>query len=265
MHAFNGPDRVGWWVNDPSDTSTLDANRLREIAGFAGGMITDVFAPPMISTSQVTAITKTAAAVVGTLRFQLRDQPIKLGGTPSEEPERFAQRSSDAIGRLGAGAVDWDVELADDVLAGYMRSSLDFFRRSVTKPGGTGRKTFLVRLNIDPNKIDFLPVDLLQSDPNLFVAVQTYYGDMSAVGERKILKHLERVGVPEEKVSLCIGAAARAKVYLNDGSGTTPWKRVSAIPDIAYNDRIINFAKPQGPCLIFSDGLAQQVGLVPAS
>jgi hypothetical protein len=99
MHVFNGPDRVGWWVNDPSDSSTLDANRLREIAGFAGGMITDVFAPPTISTSQVTAITKTAAAVVGTLRFQLRDQPIKLGGTPSEEPERFAQRSSDAIGR----------------------------------------------------------------------------------------------------------------------------------------------------------------------
>jgi hypothetical protein len=258
MHAFNGPDRVGWWVNDPTDTSTLDANRLKLIAAFAGGMISDVFAPPTITKAQVATITKTPTAnPVGTLRFQLRDQPIKLGGTPAETPQQFAQRVHNNITRLSPGTVDLDIELNDDVLAGYMRSVIVELRKL--------RPTFLLRPNIDPNKIDFLPVDLIQNDPNLFVAVQTYYGDMARVGEWKILKHLERVRVPADKVNLCIGAAARAKVYLNDGSGTTPWKRVAAIPDIAYADQIVDYAKVQAPCLIFSDGLAQQVGLVPAS
>jgi hypothetical protein len=112
--------------------------------------------------------------------------------------------------------------------------------------------TMLLRINVDPNKTWSIPVDLMQSDPYLYCAVQTYYGDMSMVAPWALKDALYAAGVPKQKVHLCIGWATQAR------SASEPWHRVSAVPSVFYQGNAIK--RLPGPTTVFSTDLGAEAG-----
>jgi hypothetical protein len=90
-----------------------------------------------------------------------------------------------------------------------------------------------VRINVVPFKGQFLPRDLIVTDPNLFVIAQTYGGNMEILyAADEVKRDLTAWGIPEEKVSvqhavMCSGPyyprqitlpviRGRASLYIDD-------------------------------------------------
>jgi hypothetical protein len=183
-----------------------------------------------------------------------------MGGEPAAT---FAQRVSDKhLLRSSPGVVDLNAEedqssgRVGDAYAVYLRDLVTVLRYSVTWKDlsgvtRTGRRTFIFRLNIAPNKAGFLPVDLLQTDPSLYTAEQNYYGDMSRVSEDRVRDNLRAARVPDAKAQLCYGAAGPVKL---DGT------RGITLPDVLYQGKFSGTKLPGG--IVFTDDLMADAGLL---
>jgi hypothetical protein len=147
------------------------------------------------------------------------------------------------------GAVDLDIEVSDAILGVFMRAAVNAIRER--------RKTYLLRINHAPNKQGFLPVDLLQNDPYLYVAYQLYYGDMSQVFAWDALRKYLAARIPLAKCHPCGGFTTVAWVRQQDGSFA--WERVSNVPNVWWQGNKVS--QIPGPSTWFSENLLFDSGL----
>jgi len=226
-HVFED-GRIGLWIVN-SDNLT---DRLPKIRRFANGMITDLFLPR--------TATRQSFQFVRDSGFFGCHLWVAVDGLSAND---YAQRTVDDIVRLGAGATDLNIELGqDDKLQPFMRTTLSIIRQT--------RPNYRLRLNVAPYKGQFVPMDLVQGDPNLYVGEQTYYGDMSRVSEGEALQDLLEWGCPLRKASLVYGAAALVPNGRVVGLGTLwTWSNGAIVRGLRRG-------------VIFQDDLMTDVGLL---
>lgn len=127
------------------------------------------------------------------------------------------------VTRWSPGAGDLNIELGKD-------AALEPYIRSVVVGIRASRPRYRLRLNVAARKGGFLPVDLLQSDANLYACEQVY-GDSPAGGmtlrfsEADALDRLVAAGVPRHKAAVCYAGAVAV------GGVTGPRLRVSGLPN----------------------------------
>lgn len=210
-HVF-GDGRLGLWIINPQNLP----GRLPAIKAFAGGQITDLFLPRDVRDGNGQIVYVTTKADMQLARdagffAHLWTTPHGLAATA------YATQTLADIARLSPGAVELNVEVADAQLESFLRSAVGTIRAK--KPN------LRLRLNIAPFKARFLPLDLLVSDPQLYVVEQTYFGNMDGrASEDDVRLDLTAAGVPEHKGSVMFGAHV------------SPWPgapRVPALPALA--------------------------------
>lgn len=231
MNAFQD-GRVGLWVNDPAN------GRSASIAALWGGMFTDIFLPASASRLSYDIVRRTKRADGALMKAQMYAIPRS-----GEAPAQFVARVSAAITDNSPGVVELDIEVPDVALGQYLRDTVTLFRML--------RKTFIMRLNLAPFKIGFLPMDLVKNDPNLYVASQAYYGDMSRVDELDLRDDALAAGVPANKFQICYGAAG--PTHLNGTRGIT-------LPNVLYRGQFSGRNLRGG--LVFDDDLLAEMGLL---
>jgi hypothetical protein len=146
------------------------------------------------------------------------------------------------------GYVDLDNEVSDVVLPAFNEQCIALLRDEFP--------SLFIRENVDPNKWWSLPTQRMVTDRYLYAAIQTYFGDMSAVATWELYRLLIGTGIPKQKIHMCIGAATMAKASDLD------WRRVSAVPSVYYRGQAVK--RLPGPTTIFSDDLADDAGLLPS-
>lgn len=214
-------DRVGLWVvNLPAL-----GDRLPRIRTFRGGLIRDVFLPRSASSSDVAAVRNAGlnahiwAAVDGL------------------DSAAYAARALEDLARLGNRGLDANLELgADAPLPGYV---VDVVRRiRVARPG------LRLRVNLAAWKGFAVPASLLASDPNLYVAMQNYLGNMEELlSPLDVARDAEAYGAPAAKLTVVYAAASQVL-----GSAV----RERTLPDLSRLHR----------GTIFHDDLMAEVGLL---
>lgn len=225
-HVF-GDGRVGLWVVNPANLN----DRLPKIKAYRGGQITDVFLPLVQSTASDAGKVKQAGLFAqGT-----------LVGASLMSADAFADLAIQRIAQVGTGALEANIELPNDALYNpYIRTFMGRFRAT--------RPNYRVRVNIPWRKGGFLPVDLFQEDPNLYVDEQSYFdppgSTMHPASQADALENLLDAGVPIAKASVCYGAAGPV-------GGITGTQRVSLLPE---------WAPSRG--IIFQDDLMVEAGLL---
>jgi len=225
-HVF-GDDRLGLWIVDPG----RGVGRLSAIRAFAAGAITDLYLPRTATPAHFDQVRATGF-----------NAHLWVAVDGLNAPD-YAARTLDDLNRLRPGACELNVELGvDSALEPYMREAVARIRAR--------RRSFRLRLNVAPYKGAFVPADLLQSDPQLYVAEQTYYGDMSRVSEAEALLDLLGYGVPPAKASLCYGAA---------GPTCRSSARVCTLPTFFYAGQLVRSLR-RG--VIFQDDLMADAGLI---
>mgnify|MGYP001587508146 CR=1 FL=1 len=224
-HVF-GDGRVGLWVVNPGNLP----DRLNTIKAFANGMITDVFMPQSSYPTDMNLLRSNG------LNAHLWTVP----GALSEQA--YAAQVLSNINRLAPGAVELNIEVEDQLLGPYVRTVLGALRFA--------RPSYRFRVNIAPYKASFLPGDLIIKAPHLYLAEQTYYGDMSRVSEGEALMDMLDAGVPLPKCSLCYGAAMPLPGQV---------ARVPSLPTLFYNDRLVRKLR-RG--IIFQDDLMVEMGML---
>lgn len=138
------------------------------------------------------------------------------------DPDDYATRALSDIARWQPGAGDLNIELGND-------PDLDPYCRTVVGRVRRERPNYRLRLNIAARKGAFMPADLLQSDPQLYVTEQVY-GDSSAGGmtlrfsEADALDRMIAAGVPRHKASVCYAGATGV-------GGRTGVERVYGVPN----------------------------------
>jgi hypothetical protein len=162
-------------------------DRLPKIKAFANGQITDIDLPREAQPSDMTKVRQAGFFA------HLWTTPHGLTGVA------YASQVLGDYDRLRPGAVELNVEVPDNQLEDYMRGVHAAIRAV--------RPYLRLRFNIAPFKAAFLPVDLLQQDPNLYVIEQAYFGNMDGrAAENEILRDMDEAGVPQEKSSVMYGA-----------------------------------------------------------
>lgn len=157
----------------------------------------------------------------------------------------YAVRCLADISRWSPGAGDLNIELGNDAALGpYLRQVVGELRAA--------RRSYRLRLNVAARKAGFLPIDLLQSDANLYACEQNYAAkpglDMAArFSEADVLDDLIAAGVPRVKAAVCYGAAITV-------GGKTGDERVCCIPQPP--------AFPIRRGVVFQDNLLADAGLL---
>lgn len=192
MSAFDD-GRVGLWVN-----STINLNRLPEIATVFNGMFTDVFVSYSANRDSLDKIRATKRPDGTFLKAHLHAVPGALAA-----PD-FALRVHQAIARTAPGVVELNIEEKPDI----GREGADYTRYiSDTLQAVHATDPFMrFRVNIAPYKAEFLPTELIASTPQFYACEQTYYGDMSRVSESEALEDLLDYLIPPTRASVCYGA-----------------------------------------------------------
>lgn len=156
----------------------------------------------------------------------------------------YASRALADVQRWGPGAGDFNVELGSDpALEPYMRAAVGAFRAK--------RPNYRLRLNIAARKGGFLPIDLLQADPQLYACEQSY-GDSPVGGmtlrfsEADALDRMVAAGVPRHKAAVCYPGAVAI------GGVTGPTQRVNGLPN--------GWLPLRG--VVFQDDLLAEAGLL---
>lgn len=159
-HVF-GPNRRGLWVaSSPNLTDKLKhyAPRLRN----AIPNLTDVFLPPEAGPHH--------KDILKANNFFVHMYAVAHDKTPVA----FADYAVARHKAMGVGAMELNFEggarLADPLLADYI---FDTIKRVRSK-----KPNLPVRINVVPFKGQFLPDNLIHTDPQLFVCAQTYGGNM---------------------------------------------------------------------------------------
>lgn len=207
-HVY-GDGRIGCWFIENSGFTSKLRDRLPKVAALG---VTDAFLPPSAVLSDKALVREAG------LFAALYELPPH--GRSSAE---YAQAVLDDVRRLGMGACELNIEgVADDKLVAFVRDVVARIR----KP----RPSLRLRINVVPWKGAYLPADLFASDPQLFVIVQAYLGNMDArVAEDEIVRDLVAYGIPQAKVSVMYGA------HVSPGGGRP---RVPALPSIRFRGSI---------------------------
>lgn len=178
-HVF-GDGRLGVWNITPGNLQA----RLPGLRDFGA---TDVFLPRDAGPEH-----KNLVRDVG-LFAALWTTPHNRG------PIRLADESIADLERIGVQVLELNIEVPDDRLTSYIREAVGRVRSK--------KKKLRLRVNIAPFKGRFLPVDLFQNDPNLYVIEQAYGGNMQQrFSESDCLMDLLDAGVPLAKCSIMYGA-----------------------------------------------------------
>ncbi len=228
VHVF-GDGRLGCWVvNLPALR-----DRLPRLRTALGGSLTDLFLPRSCTAQDLADVRR--AGFLGAHLWSAVD-----GLTAAQ----YVQRWRDDILRLTfQGACELNIEQGNDVaLEPYIRAVVTGLRQHFP-----ARR---LRLNVAARKGGFLPVDLLQADPQLYVAEQAYFDSptlsMAArYSEADALSNLLEAGVPFAKAALCYAAACTV-------GGVTGTRRVNTIP--------LGWGLRRG--VIFHDDLMAEAGLL---
>lgn len=227
-HVF-GDDRLGLWI---VNLAALP-DRLPKIRAALGGTITDLFLPHSCTREQLDSVR--AAGFVGAHLWAATD-----GLTAGEYVSRW--RSTIARLRFN-GACELNIELSSDAaLEPYMRTVVGGLRGSYPQ-----RR---LRLNVAARKAPFLPVNLLETDPHLYVTEQAAFDSpersMAALYSfADVMLELLDYGVPAFKASVCYPAACTV-------GGITGSQRVNTIP--------LGWKLRRG--VIFQDDLMSDAGLL---
>lgn len=116
----------------------------------------------------------------------------------------------DSITRTGAGACDLNMEFGDD-------SKMKAHIRETMKELRADRPQYRFRLDIAPRKWDFIPVELVVADPQLYVTIQNYGGNMEFFFSAPDQENgLRAVGVPDGKISTMYAAHCRTTAGAGD-------------------------------------------------
>lgn len=244
-HAF-ADGSVGLWSVDPTRT----VNRRHHIAEFANGQFSDIFLPRTATLTQMETIRNTIRPNNLYMRAQLWMQVDGLS------PIELAARINDDISRLKPGCVEIDVELGNDAdLNPYITKLHANLRNGFTFNGKQyrARPSFLFRIDSGAQKQQFMPASLFKSDPAFYYSPQSYYGDMSPVNYDETLRDAIKAGIPEDKISVCYGAAGP--------TGFDP-ERVCTLGTIFYQSQLIGYRRIRRG-LVFQDDLMVEVGLLP--
>lgn len=244
MNAFD-EGRVGLWIDDPSNF----VGRATNIVRFANGMFTDCFLPRTASVEQFDIINQTWRPDGSLMKAALYEVPHDLTA------DAFCDQVGSDLFRINAPSVELDIEKPDDILAQFIRDVVNGLRQGKRNKANTDwlrwpRPTRPFRINIAPNKGWALPVSLVNNDPNLYVAEQCYYGDMSRVSEAEVAKDVVSRGIPWDKFAPCYGAAGPVKL---DGT------RGITLPSVFYEGRVAAKLKKG---IVFQDDLMAEVGLL---
>lgn len=153
---------------------------------------------------------------------------------------QYAERVLADVARWSPGAGDLNVELGSDPpLEPYMRAVVGAIRAA--------RPSYRLRLVIAPNKAGFLPLELVQSDPSLYVAIENYGGNMTELYDAQEQELAAgAAGVPASKIASMYAAACEIPGL------TQPSVRVNTWP----------IALPPARGVIFHDELLAQAGLL---
>ncbi len=201
-HVYGDNRRGCWFIFAAGFTDKL-RHRLPRLAPYN---VTDVFLP-----REATAADK--QLVVESRLFAALYETPPAGKTAAE----YAEQALADVDRLKYGALELNIEgIADDRLAAFIIDTVGLIRAK--KPN------LRLRINVVPYKGQFLPAGLFAWDPQLFLVIQNFLGNMDArVAEDELVRNVVERGVPEPKVSVMYGA------HISPGNGRP---RVPALPEM---------------------------------
>ena len=183
-HVFKDYRRGLWVASNDNLTDKLVHFLPRLRAAIPN--LTDIFLPP--------EATKSHRQQVLQAGFYQHMYDVAHG----DGPEAFADRALNRHKNQGAGALELDFEgsgIGGDVnLPQYIARTVARVRK--TKPN------LPLRVNVVPYKGQFLPVGLINDDAQLFLAVQSYLGNMDALlAPDDVIWNVVAWGVRPEKVT----------------------------------------------------------------
>jgi hypothetical protein len=212
-----GPNRVGLW----SISNANLPDKLKHVLPRARALIpnlTDIFLP--------LDATMAAKDVVRQNNLYSHLYCV-VGSTP---PATLAAQALAARRRLGTGAIEVDLEGAQvqpdkPAMRMYAMAFVSEIRR--TNPN------LPIRLNVPPFKGYAIPVDLVVSDPQVFVIAQAYYGNMDGrLSEADVLCDLLDWGVPRAKAKIHYAVMANSpRTFVLPGAGYKPITEGSVYDD----------------------------------
>lgn len=184
-HVF-GDGRIGCWFTPSTNFTDKLRDRVPKIRALG---MTDAFLPRQAVIADKDVVRQSGAFVA------LYETPP--AGTSAVE---YAKQTLADVKALAVGAVELNIEgVLDDKLSDFVRIAWTNIRAA--KAG------LRLRINVVPFKGQFLPADLFVDDPQLYVIVQNYLGNMDArVAEDEIVRDLVDYGLPRDKVSVMYGA-----------------------------------------------------------
>ena len=220
-HVF-GDNRLGCWFIHHSVGFT---GKLRHrLPGVRALGVTDVFLP-----RQATLSDKALVQQAGLFSALYETPPA------GKSAVEYATQALADVDNLKMGALELNIEgVPDDDLGSYILTTVQRIRAK--KPN------LRLRINVVPYKGAYLPADLFASDPQLFLVVQNFTGNMDGrVAENELERNVVDRGVPTSKVSIMYGA------FISPGDGKP---RVPTLPEIRYRGSI------------FSDDLLTDAGYI---
>lgn len=181
-HVF-GNGRFGLWIQENSGLTAKLQHILPRLRG-AVPNLTDIFIPPTAVASDKQRVRDAG--------FFCHLWVANHSRGPLEMADYAVQRHS----ALGTGALELNIEgMADDKLAGFITSALKRVRMHKPK--------LAVRVNVVPFKGEFLPRDLINVDPNLYVIAQAYGGNMDTLyAADEVMADLTDWGIIPAKASV---------------------------------------------------------------
>lgn len=217
-----GKDRLGCWIIDP----TRGRGRFPKLKSFG---ITDVFLPALISSGSDLVAARSAGLFAHCWE-----------AVDGRTVEDYAISVLENIERLKPGAFDLNTEFQTD-------AEIEPFIRKLIPKLRKVRPNYYFQVNIAPRKGRFIPTDLVQSDPKLYVCEQNFFGNMQArYSEAEAFLDLFEHGVPLHKANICYGAHIQAQ-----GSNG---QRLPSIPNLPF--------RHLSRGMIYQDDLLADAGLI---
>lgn len=173
-HVFGDGRRGCWFIwADPGFSDKL-RDRLPKVKALG---VTDIFLP-----RQATLADKKLVQDAGLFAALYETPPRDMGAGA------YSMLALADVDRLKMGVLELNIEgLADDKLGPFIRDTVAGIRAK--KPN------LRLRINVVSYKGRYLPSDLFYRDPQLYVIVQSYLGNMDArCAEDEIVRDLVEVG-----------------------------------------------------------------------
>lgn len=184
-HVF-GDNRLGLWCIENSGLKSKLEHVLPRLRALLP--VTDIFLPGHAATREHRDLVRAHGFYVSVYTIP-----------HSETPRAYAARSLRQLASIGGGALEMNIEIPDSQIKGFVSEAVARIRE--TNPN------LRVRVNIAPYKAQFLPAELVRSDPNLYVIEQAYLGNMDAVVPADhCYRDMIDYGIPPHKASVMYAA-----------------------------------------------------------